>query len=481
MVSNPNVTRAEDGPDHHLQRNKMSVGAIVFFVIAAVAPLGAVIGGSPVVFASVGPGAPAVYLMVGVLFAMFCAGYVAMSRHISNAGGFVAYVAEGFGPKAASALAGISLVGYLALVTGFWSFFGALLQMMIEGKYGIDIPPAAWIVGLISVITWLTWRGIDVSLRVLGGLLVLEIAVLIVVVLAVIVAGGDAGLSADGFSWSQVAVPGFGLAFLFATTCFTGFEATVVFSEEARDPRRTIPRAAYIGITLIALFYAITTWALSMGYGTANVQAVAEADPAAFVFVLAERYAGPWVTGAMEWLVITSLIAMFIGFHNIVSRYIFAIARAGLLPDRLSLADRKSGSPGNAAIAMGMTVLAINLGFLLSGADPMNVTFPWMSALGTVAIITGLIAASLSVVAFFARTGVDNRLWHTRIAPVIASIGFSVAGVIAILNYDTLLGGQGGVARWLLLLLPVAALAGWSVAASKLARGGKIDYAASLN
>ncbi len=60
-------------------------------------------------------------------------------------------------------------------------------------------------------------------------------------------------------------------------------------------------------------------------------------------------------------------------------------------------------------------------------------------------------------------------------------IGFSVAGVIAILNYDTLLGGQGGAARWLLLLLPVAALAGWMAAAGKLARGGKIDYAASLN
>jgi amino acid transporter len=182
----------------------------------------------------------------------------------------------------------------------------------------------------------------------------------------------------------------------------------------------------------------------------------------------------------MEWLVFTSLLAMFIGFHNIVSRYIFAVARAGLLPMALSVSDPRSGSPKSAALFMGGVVLAVNLGFIGAGSDPMTVTFPWLSALGTVAIITGLIATSLSVIAYFGRTKADQRLWHTRIAPAIAAAGFAVAGVIAVLNYDTLLGGQGGIARWLLLLLPVGAAIGWIVADSRIRGGRHLDYAASL-
>jgi amino acid transporter len=255
---------------HTLQRNKMSVAAIVFFVVAAVAPLGAIIGGSPVVFASVGAGAPAIYLIVGVLFAIFCTGYVAMSRHISNAGGFVAYVAEGFGPRVASAFAALSIIGYLGLVSGFWGFTSALIQWTFTEKYGINIHPAVSLDVLVGLVTFLTYRGIDVSLRTLGVLLVMEITVLVLMNVAIIATGGDSGLSAQGLSLAGVAVPGFGIAFLFATTCFTGFEATVVFSEEARDPKRSIPRAAYTGIAIIA-----------MGAGPQNAQAAAQAIPRA--------------------------------------------------------------------------------------------------------------------------------------------------------------------------------------------------------
>lgn len=55
-----------------------------------------------------------------------------------------------------------------------------------------------------------------------------------------------------------------GLAFLFAFNAFVGFEATGLFSEEARNPRRTIPRATYIAIVAIGAFAAVTTVAIVM-------------------------------------------------------------------------------------------------------------------------------------------------------------------------------------------------------------------------
>src|SRR6478609_2344396 len=76
-----------------LGANKLGVIAIAFFVIAAAAPMAAVIGASPVLFVAVGPATPIIYLLAALIIAVFSVGYLRMSRHITNAGGFVAYIA----------------------------------------------------------------------------------------------------------------------------------------------------------------------------------------------------------------------------------------------------------------------------------------------------------------------------------------------------------------------------------------------------
>lgn len=77
-----------------LRRNAIGVSHIVFFVVAAAAPLTAVVGASPAAFAfGNGPGVPATYLLVGVLYLLFSVGFTAMSRFIGSAGGFYPYIA----------------------------------------------------------------------------------------------------------------------------------------------------------------------------------------------------------------------------------------------------------------------------------------------------------------------------------------------------------------------------------------------------
>ena len=48
---------------------------------------------------------------------------------------------------------------------------------------------------------------------------------------------------------------------------YVGFEATAIFRDEARTPERTIPRATYVALILIGVFYAVTSWALISGWG----------------------------------------------------------------------------------------------------------------------------------------------------------------------------------------------------------------------
>jgi len=63
--------------------------AVLFFVLAGVAPLTVAAGVIPTAYATTGlTGIPAAFVLVAVILAVWATGYVAMTRHITNAGAF---------------------------------------------------------------------------------------------------------------------------------------------------------------------------------------------------------------------------------------------------------------------------------------------------------------------------------------------------------------------------------------------------------
>jgi hypothetical protein len=66
--------------DDHLAEGTIGVGALLFLVIAAAAPLYVMAGLAPVAIDVGGIGAPGGYLVVGLLLAIFAVGYTTMSR-----------------------------------------------------------------------------------------------------------------------------------------------------------------------------------------------------------------------------------------------------------------------------------------------------------------------------------------------------------------------------------------------------------------
>ena len=449
-----------------LRANKLGVLAIAFFAIAAAAPMAAVVGASPVLFSASGAGTPVIYVIAALLVALFSVGYLRMSRYITNAGGFVAYMAKGLGTKWATGGAGIAIVTYLSLQIGLWSQFGVFAQLLIEGITGLNIPVYLWIAVLLAVVTALTMRGVDASLKVLGVLIVGEAFAVAALVVSLIAQKGISIFTFEGFNGSNVFGPGLGISLLFAFACFTSFEATVVFAEEAKEPRRTIPRAAYFVIAFVGIFYTMSTWAISGAIGIDNIQTVATDNPAGMIFDLAETSAGYWLSMTMQILVVTSFLAMLLGLANMFSRYLFSLGRAGALPQKLS-AVSKTGAPHVAGFINGVVVLAVISIFLLAGADPITTVFSWFVALGTAGFITILLVTSAAIVLFFARNGMRDNLWVTVIAPSLSFLAFIVIGYLTLDNYDALLGGAGGVARWLLLGIPLFFVAGIARGAQK--------------
>ncbi len=225
-----------------------------------------------------------------------------------------------------------------------------------------------------------------------------------------------------------------------------------------RDPKRTIPRATYLSVLLIAGFYTFSLWCLVIRAGAHGLVGYlrALADPTRFLFALTDRYVERWLAAIVSVLFVTSVFAALLAFHNAASRYFYALAREGLLPQRLGYTHVRHASShvgSTAQTAIGTVLVAL---FAASGADSVLTLFSWLTNVGTLGVIALMALASLAVPAFFARSG--GPLFSTRIAPLVAAAALLVVLVMAIAHFDVLTGSSGVLSILLPATVPTAAV-----------------------
>jgi amino acid transporter len=300
-------------------------------------------------------------------------------------------------------------------------------------------------------------RGVDFSSKVLGVSLVLETSILVVFDISVLV---KTGFDVSAFSPAAVFSGSLPIGLLLAATGYLGFEATALFSEEARDPLRTVPRATYIAITSIAAILGVTTWAVVSATGVAQAQntAVEHLPTGDLIFSLAQTYLGSVMTDVMMVLLLVSLFAAMLAFHNSATRYLYALGRAKVLPTVLAH-TRAGGSPAVAGIVQaGFAAVVAGL-FAIAGLDPITSLVPSMLGFGTLSVIVLQALAALSIVVYFRREH-DPRIWSTLIAPGIGFLGLLAISVLAVVNFDIVAGSDALVIRLMPLLLIVAIVGG---------------------
>lgn len=132
-----------------LAAERLGVPAVVFFVMSAATPLTVVAGVITLAYAITGSlGLPLAFLLVGLLLALFGVGYVAMSRHVANAGAFYAYVAQGLGRPAGVGSAWVALAAYNLLQVGLYGVIGAAASPLLEQWFGVSLP--WWVIALVA-------------------------------------------------------------------------------------------------------------------------------------------------------------------------------------------------------------------------------------------------------------------------------------------------------------------------------------------
>jgi amino acid transporter len=468
---------------------RLGTGGIVFMVIAAAAPLTVLAGNVPLAV-GIGPGvgAPVGFLIASVVLLLFAVGFVTMTPHVKEAGAFFAYVTLGLGKRAGMGIALVALVAYTAIQVGVYGFLGWAANDLVTFYGGPQLPWWLYSLLTITIVAALGYRHIELSATVLGIALVLEITVVVVMDAAIFLSGGAEGISLTSFTPDALLSGPLGVAVLFALTGFIGFEATAVFRDEARDPERTIPRATYLAVLIIGIFYTVSSWAMILGDGPSKAVAVAErtlAGEGNMLLDTAQLYIGGTLRDIMQVLLITSLFACVLSFHNVIARYQFVLARKGLLPERLGRVHPKQHSPAVSSIAQSITALVLVTVFATVGLDPLVGVFGSMAGVATVGMVILMLTTSIAVVVFFARyrDRARGRLWTTRIIPVVAVLSLTASMWLVLSNF-TLVTGSSVAVSVFLGLVPVAALVAGAVIGQRQGRNdaeGDLEVASIID
>lgn len=448
--------------------NNLGVVAIVFMVVAAAAPLTVVGGVMPLGFSmGNGLGFPIMFLVAALILILFSVGLSQMARVVPQPGAFYTYIRHGLGDFAGTAAAFVAVVSYVCAPVCTSAYIGVQFDLAVRKLDGPDIPWWIYSALVIGLVGWLGYRSIDLTSRVLGVLLVGEVLVVVALVVVVLSSGGESGLTAVPFTGSSVFSGSLGIGIMFAITGFIGFEATAVYRDEAKDPTKTIPRATYISVIGIGVFYAVAGYTLIVAWGPNAVIDESATDPAGMFVSTTHRYLGGVGEVTAQTLLITSVLAGYLAFHNVAARYMHAMSGHGMLVAGLGAVHTHHGSPHRSSVTMtAMTggVLAICAAV---GLDPVTQIFAWFSTLATAGVMVLMILTSVAVPVYFRRTAQRANPWSTVIAPLLGMCGLALSGVLLLDNFPMLVGGSPALAYSMLSIFPVAATVGIIVAAKR--------------
>jgi amino acid transporter len=431
-----------------LAQDRLGFPAVLFFVLAGVAPLTVAAGVIPTAYATTGlTGIPAAFLVIAVILALFATGYVAMTRHVRNAGAFYALISCGLGRVAGVAAALVALLAYTFLQVGLYGALGPNAASEAAAHLGIHAAWWAWALGAWAVITVLGLLRVDITGRVLGVLLSAEVLVIAAETVAGLARPAAGHLSFATLSPAALGTAGFGTFGVLAVVAvlgYVGFEQAPVLAEEARRPRRAIPAATYAALGAIAVVYAGAAWAMAARGGDHHVVATARQEGPGLLFTLG----GGALSQAAQVLFLTSLFAAALAFHNTCWRYLFALGREGVLPAALGRTGGNNISKA-ASLTQSLTGLAAITVFALAGWPPMTYLFFWLGTTGGFGILVLLALTSAAVLVFFGRDPAGESTWARLTAPALAGLLLGGIVVLAVWHYNTLLGvAAGSDAAW---------------------------------
>ncbi|MDA8373681.1 MAG: APC family permease [Actinomycetota bacterium] len=465
---------------HRLRPDSIGVLGIMFLLIGATSPLLAILGNVPIeVSAGNGIYAPGGYIVWIVGLLVFVVGYAAMARRMVSTGGFYSYISHGLGRPAGLAAGWSALAAYAIGEAGLFGGLGYFAANTFSSQLGIHLSWVVYGAVALAIVTFLSYRDIRLSTKVLGMFGVVEVLILLLVDVVVIAHGGASGFTvapldpAKAFSGPS---PTVGLMFAFLS--WVGFEMVPNYAEETSNPTRNTGRGLYVGVIGLGALFILSAWAGVIGNGVNRAVGLATSNPVNFYFTMTTHFVGSWATTIMEWLIVTSTFAACLVWHQTTSRYFYVLGREGV-GQRLGRTHDRHKSPHVAVLFQTGIVVAWGVLFIIFyyadksarsyagnfATAPYVELFAWLLVATTLFILANEFLCSIAVIGYFRHEPRSGwRSWfQTLIAPAFATILLGTMLVVAVTHVGTLGGNVSFVKAipavciaWILLGLGLA-------------------------
>ena len=337
------MSPADTDPPDRLARRLTTVDAVVM-------GMGAMVGAG--IFAALGPAAEAAG--AGLLIGLGLAGVVAYCNAASSAQLAAVYPESG----GTYVYAGRRLGRFWGYLAG-WGFVvgktASLAAMALT--FGLYVAPAHGralaVVGVVTmaIVNYLGIRKTAILTRVLVAVVLASLAAVLVGALGGGRAGADNVGELTGGGLAGILRSG-GLLFF----AFAGYARIATLGEEVVDPRRAIPRAILMALTLVLALYAAVAVSALLAVGP-DVLARSPAPLAAAVEAGTLRGLVPVVRVGAAVASLGVLLSLLAG----VSRTVFAMARNAELPGPLGAVHPRFRTPHRAEVAVALVVVVVVL------------------------------------------------------------------------------------------------------------------------
>ncbi|MEJ7894042.1 MAG: APC family permease [Solirubrobacteraceae bacterium] len=478
-----------------LAAGALGLPSVLFCIVTGAAPLAAMVFNVPITVLGGGFSSPAAFLVATVVLTIFSVGYIEMSRRVTSAGGFYTFVTRGFGPVAGLGTGVLIALCYMIFASAVMGAFGYFAATSFQDWFAVTIPAYAYTALALAVMTAFAWFHIELTAKVLGVALVLEVVVLLIFSIGVLAAGGADGLSAEPLNPAQIfgndeAIKTFGaaaagIALFGAFWSWVGFEMAPNYAEESREPRKIAKTATYGSVIGLGLFYILVSYAFVTGWGIdgvgAGVAGQFEGEYGSAFYPLADRFVGGGLTTCLEVLVITSSFACAMAFYNTAARYLFALSRERVLPAALGSTHPKRHGPYIASLAVTGLCFVYILGFTIYDSSTQGFLLKlatWSPLLGVLGLLAIQSLVSFAIIRYFLTTARDGFHWFkTLVAPIVGGVAQAGACYLLIKYRGDLSGADDVLFIKVLPFVPLAVFAAGMVAALVLRSRAKERYA----
>src|ERR1700722_9982223 len=455
MTSTEQVS-LEKTVDKGLKSGALGLVSTTIIATASVAPAYSIAATLVFVVGAVALQSPAVAVLAFVPMLLTSIGYSELNKADPDCGTTFTWASRAFGPRTGWAggwaiiVADVLVMASLAQVAGQYGF------LLFNAKGIGQNPTSGWVllVGVIWIVvmTYICYRGIEVSAHFQKGLLDIDCARLLVLSITALVKVGTgpvpAGHLTPSLQWLNpfhiTSFSAFASGIILMVFIYWGWDTAVAINEETKDKNKTPGRAAILSTFILLVTYAIVIFSMqsyagikTTGNGLGNVANAGDVFSIQGSSIFGTSTLGSILRPLLLLMVLSSAAASTQTTILPTARATLSMAVYKAIPPAFAKMHPRSLTPTVSTIDMGAISIAVYVGF--------NYASNGIGIIGDAVIAIGLYIAfyygltGFTCAWYYRRnlTSSARNLWMQGILPVTGGLMlFFLGGWSLWLDYD---------------------------------------------